>query len=70
MGCVGNLFMEGTGMKTVLADGAPWPVYGDGGKPVKPTKPKPPPKPKKPRSKIADTNRKFEEWADKNGLKK
>jgi hypothetical protein len=60
--------MEDT-MKTVLAPNAPWPYTATGEVVVKP-KPKPLPKPKKPRSKIADTNRKFEEWADKNGLKK
>ena len=57
-------------MKTVLAPNAPWPKYDAVGEVAKP-KPKPrPPKPKKPRSKIADTNKKFEEWADKNGVKK
>jgi hypothetical protein len=60
--------MEGAGMKTVLAPNAPWP-----NKPVE--KPKPvvekrvAPPPKAP-SKIAHTSKKFDEWANKNGLKK
>jgi hypothetical protein len=55
-------------MKTVLAPNAPWP-----NKPVQ--KPKPvaktrvPPPPKNP-SKIANTDKKFTEWAKKNGAKK
>jgi hypothetical protein len=56
-------------MKTVLAPNAPWPVWGEDGKPVKP-KPKPKPKPKKPTSKIAHTSKKFDEWADKNLARK
>lgn len=50
-------------VKTVLAPNAPWPVWGDDGKPVKP---KPKPKPKKPPSKIKRTDEKFSEWASKN----
>ena len=55
-------------MKTVLAPNAPWP-----NKPVE--KPKPvakkrvPPPPKSP-SKIAHTDKKFDEWADKNLARK
>jgi hypothetical protein len=59
-------------MKTVLAPDAPWPVWGEDGKPVKP-KPKPKPRkipPKKDMSKIAHTDKKFDEWADKNLARK
>lgn len=61
-------------MKTVLAPNAPWPKYDEVGEVVKPKpKPKPKPKakpPKKDPSKIAHTDKKFKEWADKNGVKK
>lgn len=52
-------------MKTVLAPNAPWPS-----KPVEKLKPTPKPKVKKERSKIAHTDKKFDEWATKNGVKK
>jgi hypothetical protein len=51
-------------------------VWGEDGKPVKPPpKPKPKPKPrkippKKNPSKIAHTDKKFTEWAEKNGVTK
>jgi hypothetical protein len=58
-------------MKTVLVDGAPWPKY-ENGELVKP-KPKPKPRklppPKNP-SKIAHTDKKFDEWADRNLARK
>lgn len=63
-------------MKTVLAPNAPWPKFESGPEP-KPKfehKSKPirkiAPKPKKPRSKIANTDAKFDEWADKNLARK
>ncbi len=57
-------------MKTVLAPNAPWPKYDEVGEVVKP-KPKPKPKPpKKDPSKIANTDKKFDEWADKNLARK
>ena len=53
-------------MKTVLADGAPWPKYDP---PVEAPKPEPKPKanpmPKKKPSKIARTTAKYIEWAGK-----
>jgi hypothetical protein len=58
-------------MKTVLAPNAPWPKY-ENGEVVKPP-PKPKPRklpPKRDASKIAHTNKKFDEWATKNGVKK
>lgn len=59
-------------MKTVLAPNAPWPVWGEDGKPVKP-QPRPKPRkipPKKDPSKIANTSKKFDEWADRNLARK
>jgi hypothetical protein len=54
-------------MKTVLADGAPWPKYEQQVETPKPAlKPKPKPKPKKKPSKIARTDAKYIEWAGKN----
>jgi len=58
-------------MKTVLAPNAPWPKY-ENGELVKP-KPKPKPRkipPPKSASKIANTDKKFTEWADKNLTRK
>jgi hypothetical protein len=59
-------------MKTVLADGAPWPTYTPEGEVVKPkpvVKKRVAPPPKDP-SKIAHTDKKFDEWADKNLARK
>ena len=55
-------------MKTVLAPGAPWPVWkSEEAQPTPKPKPAPKPKaPKKPRSKIARTDAKFIEWAGRN----
>lgn len=57
-------------MKTVLAPGAPWPVYEPevGRKEISPKSPNsiPKPKPKKKPSKIARTTAKYIEWAGKN----
>jgi len=56
-------------IKTVLADGAPWPVYEPkvGRKEISPKSPNPKirPKPKKKPSKIARTDAKYIEWAGK-----
>ena len=55
-------------MKTVLAPNAPWP-----NKPVEKPKPvakKRVPPPPKSASKMANTDKKFTEWAQKNGVKK
>jgi hypothetical protein len=57
-------------VKTVLAPNAPWPVWGDDGKPVKPKPKKRVPPPPKDLSKIANTDKKFDEWADKNLARK
>ncbi len=59
-------------MKTVLAPNAPWPKWEED-KPTPPPKPKPKPKkvpPKKSQSKIAHTDKKFDEWADRNLARK
>lgn len=57
-------------IKTVLAPGAPWPVYDRPveRKEISPKSPKNPksPKPKKKPSKIARTDAKYIEWAGKN----
>lgn len=54
-------------MKTVLAPNAPWPKYEEAEAPKPKPKPKPRPKPpKKNPSKIAHTDKKFDEWAAKN----
>ena len=60
-------------MKTVLAPNAPWPKWEE--KVVEPPKPKPKPKPKakppkKDQSKIARTDKNFDEWADRNLARK
>lgn len=64
-------------MKTVLAPNAPWPKWEEEEKVVEPPKPKPvlKPKPKakppkKDPSKIARTDKNFDKWASKNGVKK
>jgi hypothetical protein len=60
-------------MKTVLAPNAPWPKYNKEGEVIAKPKPKPKPRPKPPKrdaSKIARTDKNFEEWADKNLVRK
>lgn len=61
-------------MKTVLAPNAPWPKWEEKVEaPVPPPKPKPKPKakpPKKDPSKIARTDKNFDEWADRNLARK
>jgi len=60
-------------VKTVLAPNAPWPKY-ENGELVKPKpKPKPKPRPKPPKkdvSKMARTDKNFDEWADRNLARK
>jgi hypothetical protein len=57
-------------MKTILAPNAPWPKY-ENGELVKPKpKPKPKPRPKNSASKIANTDKNFNEWADRNLARK
>ncbi len=58
-------------MKTVLAPNAPWPKYNKEGEVIAKPKPKPKPKPpKRDASKIARTDKKFDEWADRNLARK
>lgn len=59
-------------MKTVLAPNAPWPKWEEKVEAPVP-KPKPKTKPKPPKrnpSKMANTDKNFDAWAKKNGVKK